>query len=311
MGLEGIKLFGRLTTDVGVPGRAKEGGMLMDYVRISKLRIIFLLDFVAISALIVAGGLSLPLSVILGLLVAGTLSSAGASAINCYLDRDIDSIMSRTKGRPIPLGRLSPGSALTYGIVMLALALTISFLTLNLVATSMILLGAFFYVAIYTVWLKRRTTWNIVIGGFAGSAAAFAGWAAATGTVGLQAILMGGLIFLWTPSHFWSLAVLNNKDYESAGVPMLPAVVGENKAVKFIGLNTLMLLPFSFLFIVLGFHGLIYALVASTAGALLLVTNIRMLMNVNASTAWTAFKYSSPYLAFVFLGMILDTLIIL
>lgn len=282
----------------------------LDYVRISKFKIISLLDFVAISALLVAGGPSVSIQTILALFAAGTLASAGAEAFNAYLDRDIDSVMARTMKRPIPLGRINPPvRALQFGTVMITMATVISLTMLNVLSTAMILLGAFTYIVVYTIVLKRRTSWNIVLGGFAGSFAALAGWAAATDSISLPALLMAFLIFLWTPSHFWSLAVLTNRDYKTAGIPMLPAIVGEKKASKYIVLNTLLLIPFSLLFYVLGYSGLVYLTITSIVGLLLLITNIKMLKEPSMSNSWTAFKFSSPYLAIVFSAMVLDTLL--
>jgi len=272
-----------------------------------------LLDFVAIAALLVAAGpnmsiqsLAVPLA---ALFVAGTLSSAGAGAFNAYLDRDIDAVMARTMNRPIPLGRINPPiRALQFGVLMIGIAAVVSLTMLNLLSTAMILLGAFTYIVVYTIFLKRRTTWNIVLGGFAGSFAALAGWTAAGDSIGGPAILMAFLIFLWTPSHFWSLAILTNRDYQKAGIPMLPAIVGEQKASRYIVLNTLLLIPFSLLFYFLGYNGILYLAITSVVGALLLVTNIKMLREPNKENSWTAFKFSSPYLAIVFTAMVLDTI---
>ena len=272
-----------------------------------------MLDFVAIAALLVAAGptvsiqsLAIPL---VALFVAGTLSSAGAGAFNAYLDRDIDAVMARTMNRPIPLGRINPPiRALQFGVLTIGLAAFVSLTMLNLLSTAMILLGAFTYIVVYTIFLKRRTTWNIVLGGFAGSFAALAGWTAAGNSIGGPAILMAFLIFLWTPSHFWSLAILTNRDYQKAGIPMLPAIVGEQKASRYIVLNTLLLIPFSLLFYFLGYNGILYLAITGVVGALLLVTNIRMLKEPNKENSWTAFKFSSPYLAIVFTAMVLDTI---
>ncbi len=277
------------------------------------MKIVSLLDFVAIAALLVAAIPNISIQVmampLAALFVAGTLSSAGAGAFNSYLDRDIDAVMARTMNRPIPLGRINPPiRALQFGVLMIGIAAVVSLTMLNLLSTVMILLGAFTYIVIYTIFLKRRTAWNIVVGGFAGSFAALAGWTAASDSIGGPAILMALLIFLWTPSHFWSLAILTNRDYQKAGIPMLPAIVGEQKASKYIVLNTLLLIPFSLLFYFLGYSGLLYLAVTSVVVALLLVTNIKMLKEPNRENSWTAFKFSSPYLAIVFTAMVLDTI---
>mgnify|MGYP001159894972 FL=1 len=284
------------------------------YYQISKPSIIFLLDFVAISALFIAyldpNYITNPLtfSVIMGLFLAGTFSSAGSAALNCYFDRDIDVKMERTKNRVTATGQLSPSNTLNFGIIMIILSVIISSIFLNLLTTGMILLGSFFYIFVYTIWLKRKTTWNIVIGGFAGSAAAFAGWTAITGQLEIIAILMGILVFIWTPSHFWALAVLKDDDYTEAGIPMLPVVVGKVKAVRYTVINTLLLIPFSLVFIFFG-YGYVYLVISVILGILLLSSNIKLLQNPHdKAVALKAFKYSSPYLAIIFVALILDLL---
>lgn len=282
-------------------------------IEVSKPSIIYLLDFVAISALLIASlgeYTTNPISfnIVAGLLIAGTLSSAGSAALNCYLDRDIDIKMERTKNRASATGQLSPNITLIYGIIMITIAAIVSTVFLNLLTTGMILLGSFFYVFIYTIWLKRRTTWNIVIGGFAGSAAAFAGWTAITGQLNLIAILMGTLVFIWTPSHFWALALLKDDDYTEAGIPMLPVVVGKVKAARYTIINTLLLIPFSLVFVLLGF-GYVYLVISVIFGILLLYSNVKLLKNpADKKIALTAFKFSSPYLAIIFIALILDIL---
>jgi len=282
-------------------------------IEVSKPSIIYLLDFVAISALLIAylGEYTtnpISFNIVAGLLIAGTLSSAGSAALNCYLDRDIDIKMERTKNRASATGQLSPNIILIYGIIMITIAAIVSTVFLNLLTTGMILLGSFFYVFIYTIWLKRRTTWNIVIGGFAGSAAAFAGWTAITGQLNLIAILMGTLVFIWTPSHFWALALLKDDDYTEAGIPMLPVVVGKVKAARYTIINTLLLIPFSLVFVLLGF-GYVYLVISVIFGILLLYTNVKLLKNpADKKIALTAFKFSSPYLAIIFIALILDIL---
>ncbi len=282
-------------------------------IEVSKPSIIYLLDFVAISALLIASlgeYTTNPISfnIVAGLLIAGTLSSAGSAALNCYLDRDIDIKMERTKNRASATGQLSPNITLIYGIIMITIAAIVSTVFLNLLTTGMILLGSFFYVFIYTICLKRRTTWNIVIGGFAGSAAAFAGWTAITGQLNLIAILMGTLVFIWTPSHFWALALLKDDDYTEAGIPMLPVVVGKVKAARYTIINTLLLIPFSLVFVLLGF-GYVYLVISIIFGILLLYSNVKLLKNpADKKIALTAFKFSSPYLAIIFIALILDIL---
>ena len=296
--------------------------LVSQLIEVSKPSIIYLLDFVAISALLIAyldpnyitdpANLSLRtiegFTIVIALVFAGTFSSAGSAALNCYVDRDIDIKMERTKKRASATGQLPPNITLIYGIIMIVLAAIISTIFLNLLTTGMILLGSFFYVFVYTIWLKRKTTWNIVIGGFAGSAAAFAGWTAITGQLDLIAILMGSLVFIWTPSHFWALALLKDDDYTEAGIPMLPVVVGKLKAARYTVINTLLLIPFSLVFLLFGF-GYVYLVISVIFGALLLYTNIKLLQNPSdKKVALTAFKFSSPYLAIIFIALILDVL---
>lgn len=285
-----------------------------DYLNLTKPRIILLLVLVAVSAFIVANPKNVSLSGVLALLIAGTLASGGSGALNSYLDRDIDLSMKRTRRRPIPSGRIIPAAhALYFGLVLSVVGVLVAAFFLNLVSAFFVGFGAVFYVLIYTLLLKRRTSLNIVIGGFAGSCAVLAGWTAAIKTFTplslLPGFLMGMLVFLWTPSHFWSLAIRAHDDYVNVGIPMLPAVVGERKAMNYIFLSSVLIVVFSVaLWNPLGVFGSLYLAVVSVMGGLLLLSNIRMLRRPSRETAWTAFKFSSPYLAVVFVAMILDVL---
>jgi heme o synthase len=270
-----------------------------------KPKIVLLLDFTAIMAFLV------PLSTInlvrlVAVLMAGTLASGGAGALNSYLDEDIDRSMGRTSKRPIPQGEVSPQRALVFGISLIAGGLLISLLLLPILAAFFILLGAAIYVLFYTKYLKRRTTLNIVLGGSAGSCAPLAGWAAATGNLTAVAPwLMALLVFVWTPSHFWALAMRAVGDYSKVGIPMLPVVVGEKKTAQYIALNTFLLVPLSLALVPFGF-GLLYLVVASLLGLGMILVDLRLVADPSKAQAWTAFKFSSPYLAIVFLAMVLD-----
>jgi protoheme IX farnesyltransferase len=224
------------------------------------------------------------------------------------LDRDLDARMQRTRGRPVPAGVIQPGRALAFGVLLTALAAALGGLTLNALALTFVLLGIAVYVGVYTMWLKRRSIWNIVIGGGAGSCAALAGGAAASGSIDLAAALIGALVFVWTPSHFWSLAVRAREDYVRARVPMLPAIVGPSAATRWIVGNTLLLLPISLIFPLVSGFGVLYLGVALVANAFLLYSNIRLLHEPSPSNAWFAFKISSPYLAVLFAAMLLEAL---
>jgi heme o synthase len=270
-----------------------------------KPKIVLLLDFTAIMAFLVPVSTINPIRLV-AVAAAGTLASGGAGALNSYLDQDIDRSMGRTSRRPIPQGEVSPQRALVFGVSLIATGLLVSVLLLPLLAAFFILLGAAIYVLFYTKYLKRRTALNIVLGGSAGSCAPLAGWAAATGNLTAVAPwLMALLVFIWTPSHFWALAMRAVGDYSKVGIPMLPVVVGEKKTAQYIALNTFLLVPLSLALVPFGF-GLLYLVVASLLGLGMILVDLRLVANPSKAQAWTAFKFSSPYLAIVFLAMVLD-----
>ncbi len=218
-----------------------------EFVKISKLEITFLVDLVA-----VAGFLSNPyfynkLILLIPLLVAGSLGSMSSAFFNNLYDMDIDGSMKRTSYRTGIVNKNSYGRLFAYGLAMLVASMLISYLLINLLTAIFIFLGFLSYVFLYTVFLKRRTTWNIVIGGIAGSFPAFAGWAAVSNSVSITAAFIAFLVFLWTPTHFWSLATGNTEDYKKANVPMLPAVVGMQKSSTYIIANTVVLFVYSIL----------------------------------------------------------------
>ncbi len=271
-----------------------------------KPRIVLLLDFTALMAFLVASP-SVSLLPLGAVLAAGTLASGGAGALNCYLDRDLDRTMGRTSRRPIPQGEISPGRALAFGLALLGIGAAISLTFLPPLASLSILLGAAIYVLFYTKYLKPRTTLNIVLGGSAGSCAPLAGWAAATGQLSsIAPWLMALLVFVWTPSHFWALAMRSVGDYSKAGIPMLPVVVGEKKAAQYIALNTFLLVPLSLAMVPLSGFKIIYLSIAGILGLGMILVDLQLAFNPTKSHAWTAFKFSSPYLAIVFLAMVLD-----
>lgn len=278
------------------------------YVALTKPRIMSLVVFTGVAAYLVTARAGFDWLTLLGLVSAGALAAGAASAYNSYLDRDLDAKMQRTRGRPVPAGVIRPDQALRFGILLTVLAAVLGVLTLNALALTFVLLGIAVYVGIYTMWLKRRSIWNIVIGGGAGSCAALAGGAAASGRVDLAAGLIGALVFVWTPSHFWSLAVRARDDYVRASVPMLPAVVGANAATRWIVGNTLLLVPLSLIFPLVGDFGVFYLAVAGLANGFLLYSNLRLLREPSPSNAWFAFKISSPYLALLFAAMLLEAL---
>jgi len=288
---------------------------IRDYIEVSKPRIVVVLVITAVASLLAGSrfdstpGTAWDVSAwqLSFLIIAGALASMGASALNHYYDKDIDKVMERTANRPIPSGRLSAKSVFAYGLALCVLSIVIAFYTLNPVATAMIAIGIFFYVLVYTAWLKRSNPSNIVIGGFAGSAASMAGWATATGSVDLLGFLVGWLVFMWTPPHFWCLAIKAREEYASVNVPMLPVLIGNQRTAGYIMINTAILLPYS---IALSFFGLglLYTAVAAISGSLMLVYHYKLTKNPTAAFAWKAYKVTAPYLVVIFVALALDAL---
>ncbi|HJM14631.1 MAG TPA: heme o synthase [Candidatus Nitrosopelagicus sp.] len=290
-----------------MPSRHKTLG-LKEILEISKPRIVVLLVITAVTSMYAASKLIGPELDNLGLLhiiVAGGLASAGSSALNHYYDRDIDPLMKRTSTRPIPSGRIKPNSVLIYGLSVSIISVVYGALSLNYISAFFIALGIFFYVIVYTAWLKRLNSSNIVIGGFAGSAASMAGWSAATGSLDILGFLIGFLVFVWTPSHFWCLAMKMKDEYAQAKVPMLPVLIGMQKTSTYILINTLILLPYSLMLYAFGM-GLVYTGIAAAAGGLMLVYHYKLTKLPTSEFAWKAYKVTAPYLTIIFLAVALD-----
>ncbi len=283
-----------------------------EILEISKPRIVVLLVITAVTSMyaaskLVPGTPELEYWYYLHIIVAGGLASAGSSALNHYYDKDIDPKMTRTSKRPIPSGRMKASNVLVYGLAVSCISVIYGYFALNAVSAFFIAVGIFSYVIIYTVWLKRRNSSNIVIGGIAGSAAAWAGWTAATGSMDLLGFLVGFLVFVWTPSHFWCLAMKIKDEYAQAEVPMLPVVIGMQKTSKFILGNTLILIPYSLLlsFIPDGM-GIVYTAIAIVSGVLMLVYHYKLTKNPTSEFAWKAYKVTAPYLTIIFVAVALD-----
>ena len=283
-----------------------------EILEISKPRIVVLLVITAVTSMyaaskLVPGAPELEYWYYLHIIVAGGLVSAGSSALNHYYDRDIDPKMTRTSTRPIPSGRMKASSVLAYGLAVSCISVIYGYFALNAVSAFFIAVGIFSYVIIYTVWLKRKNSSNIVIGGIAGSAAAWAGWAAATGSMDLLGFLVGFLVFVWTPSHFWCLAMKIKDEYARAEIPMLPVVIGMQKTSKFILGNTLILIPYSLLlsFVPDGM-GIVYTVIAIVSGGLMLVYHYKLTKTPTSEFAWKAYKVTAPYLTIIFVAVALD-----
>ena len=278
---------------------------IREIIEISKPRIVVLLVITAVTSMYAASklvGPELDTWGLIHIIIAGALASAGSSALNHYYDRDIDPLMKRTSTRPIPDGRIKPNQVLVYGLAVSVVSVVYGALALNYVSAFFIALGIFFYVIIYTVWLKRLNSSNIVIGGFAGSAAAMAGWSAATGSMDILGFLIGFLVFVWTPSHFWCLAMKMKDEYSEAKVPMLPVLIGMEKTSKYILINTLILLPYSLMLYAFGM-GIVYTIIAAAAGGLMLVYHYRLTKLPTSDFAWKAYKVTAPYLTIIFLAV--------
>jgi protoheme IX farnesyltransferase len=282
--------------------------VLKEIFEVSKPRIIILLVITAVTSMYAGSKLVGPELSDLGILhiiIAGSLASAGSSALNHFYDKDIDLKMKRTSKRPIPSGRIKPITVLVYGLGVSITSVVYAALTLNYLCTFFIALGIFFYVVIYTVWLKRLNSSNIVIGGFAGSAASMAGWSAATGSIDILGFLIGFLVFVWTPSHFWCLAMKIRDEYAEVKIPMLPVLIGMERTSKYILANTMILLPYSLMLYAFGM-GVIYTIFAAVAGGLMLLYHYKLTKTPTSDFAWKAYKVTAPYLTIIFIGIALD-----
>ncbi len=281
-----------------------------EIMEISKPRIVVLLVITAVTSMyaaskLVPGTPHLDYLAYLHIIIAGALASAGSSALNHYYDKDIDPKMTRTSTRPIPSGRMAASHVLIYGLIVSCISVIYGYFALNAVSAFFIALGIFSYVIIYTVWLKRIHTSNIVIGGIAGSAAAWAGWSAATGSMDLLGFLVGFLVFVWTPSHFWCLAMKIKDEYAQAKIPMLPVVIGMQRTSKYILGNTLILLPYSLMLSAFGM-GIVYTVIAIVSGGLMLLYHYKLTKNPTSEFAWKAYKVTAPYLTIIFVAVALD-----
>jgi protoheme IX farnesyltransferase len=287
------------------PIAADGGASAGDYVALLKPRVMSLVVFTGFAGLYLAPASPHPLLGAVAVLCIAVAAGA-AGAINMWFERDIDAVMERTKNRPIPAGRVAPGNALGFGVVLAVASVTVMGLALNHVAAALLALSIGFYVFVYTMWLKRRTPQNIVIGGAAGAFPPVIGWVAATGDVGLMPLALFAIIFMWTPPHFWALALYRSGDYERAGVPMLPVVAGPRETRKQILIYTLALLPVTAAPYVLGGAGLIYLGAAAVLGAGFLWRALRVWLHGDEANAMRLFGYSILYLFLIFVALIAD-----
>jgi len=285
------------------------GEVVRDYRVLTKPGVMVLLLVTTLCAMLVAAQGVPSLWTLFWTLVGGALASGGAGAINHYVDRDIDAIMTRTRRRPLPAGRVAPEYALLFGIVLSVLAVYVLTAFVNPVAAVLSLSGNLFYVFVYTIWLKRTTPQNIVIGGAAGAVPPLVGWAAVTGQVSVPALLMFLLVFAWTPPHFWALALYKRGDYAAAGVPMLPAVRGEEETRRQILVYTVATVLASLLFYPLGVLGVPYLVAAMVLGARFLWLVARLYRERSDQLAKRVFLYSMQYLGLLFTAMVIDAVV--
>ena len=290
-----------------VPAPVRE--RLAAYVALTKPRIIELLLITTVPAMIVAERGFPSVWLMLATLIGGTLAAGGANAINCYLDRDIDGVMHRTRKRPLPAHKVSPSSALVFGATLGTAGFLFLWATVNLASAVLATSALLFYVFVYTAVLKRSTPQNIVIGGAAGAVPALVGWSAVTGTVDWPALIMFGIIFYWTPPHFWALAMRYEREYERAGVPMMPVVYGRDETAKHIVLYTFLLLAMCLALFSVGRMGLIYLTAAVGLNAAFVWWAVKLWRDPTTRRAWGLFKYSIYYLAVLFVAMAVDQLL--
>jgi heme o synthase len=280
--------------------------VLSSYIGLMKPHVTVLLLGTTLAAMAIAADGLPSFRVTLATMLGGLFAAGSANAINCYYDRDIDRLMSRTKSRALPSGRISDLHALIFGIVIGALSFIILAGFVNLLAAALAVSAILFYVLVYTMWLKRTTTQNIVIGGAAGAVPVLVGWAAATGTLSWAAFWMFAIVFMWTPPHFWALSLVLKKDYARAGVPMLPVVKGEIETYRQIVLYTGLLVATTFSLFVIHAMGYFYLASAVLLGGGLMYLAIRLMRVRTLKEARAVFWFSNYYLALIFAAMVLD-----
>jgi protoheme IX farnesyltransferase len=284
------------------------------YVALTKPRIIELLLVTTLPTMIVAQRGVPSVGLMAATLLGGALAAGGANAINMYVDRDIDRLMNRTRKRPLVTGAMTPRAALTFALTLEVLAFVELWTLVNLLSAALAVSATAFYVFVYTMWLKRRSTQNIVIGGAAGAVPVLVGWAAVTGSLTWTPVVLFAIIFIWTPPHFWALAVRYRDDYRAAKVPMLPAVASLVRTTTEIVLYTVVLVAVSLVFSVVAHMGLVYTVSAAVLGTVFLVMSAHLwrlarVDRVTGREAMRLFGYSITYLTLLFVAMAGDTLI--
>jgi protoheme IX farnesyltransferase len=302
-------------TSMDVPAdREQEGmrygiGRAFAFLALTKPIVVALLLTTTLAAMIVGAGTWPDTSLVLLTMLGGGLTAGGASALNQYIERDLDRQMARTSKRPLPQGRINPRSALIFGLLISLLGIVILWAWVNWLSALMALVGWIYYVVLYSLVLKPTTPQNIVVGGGAGAIPPLVGWAAATGQLSMPAFFLFAVVFFWTPPHFWALALLKRKDYERAGVPMLPVVIGEVETRWHILLYSVQLVALSILLPVTRLGGGLYLIAALSLGTGFMWFAWNLYRQGGNKSAWKMYRYSSTYLALIFGALVLDTLV--
>lgn len=294
------------------PAESQRAGLLNKlriYFMLTKPRVIELLLVTTLPSMILAKGGLPSLGLMLAVLLGGALAAGGANTVNCYIERDRDQIMKRTHGRPLPMGEVSPKAALVFGLTLEVIAFVWLSWTANVLSAALALSAMLFYIFVYTIWLKPRSPQNIVIGGAAGAVPALVGWAAVTGSLAIAPWLLFVIIFLWTPPHFWALAVRYRDDYAKAGIPMLPVVKGLKVAGQQIFAYSILVALASVSLQLTGTVGWIYTVSALILGSLFVGLAFRLMRGMTPETAIKFFMFSNTYLAILFVMVAVDVLV--
>jgi heme o synthase len=297
------------TTQLAQPVVMRAASTIRAYVLLTKPRVIELLLVTTLPAMVLAAG-KLPSFTLMGsVLVGGALAAGGANTINCWIERDRDRLMHRTRHRPLPTGRIAPGRALAFGLILEAAAFVWLVVTVNLLAAALAVSAMLFYVFVYTIWLKPRSPQNIVIGGAAGAVPVLVGWAAVTGSLEAPAWVLFAIVFCWTPPHFWALALRYQEDYATAGIPMLPVVSGITNAVRQIIVYSVIVVAITLLLLAFEAMGVVYLVAAVGLGAAFVWQAMALRRDPSPRRAMRLFAFSNTYLALLFAAIAVDTLI--
>jgi len=305
----GTARFGAAGFGAGRDAAVDTTSDVADFVALLKPRVMSLVVFSGLAGLLLAPGSLHPVLAAVAVLCIA-VGSGAAGAINMWYDRDIDAVMQRTRARPVPTGRVAPGDALGFGVMLSGAAVVVMGIAVNWVAAGLLLAAILFYVFVYTMWLKRRTPQNIVIGGAAGAFPPMIGWAAVTGDVGLESAILFLLIFFWTPPHFWALALYRCGDYAAAGVPMLPVVAGARHTKLQMLAYTVLLLPLALAPTLLGFAGWLYGGAALLLGLTFVAAAVAVWFDRGDTAARRMFGFSIFYLFALFALMIVDRVVL-